>query len=346
MNLLEKLIYELNEKEITLSNNAENMKTLVKKHLDFSEEHFRNMSSKRVRLLVPAAERSDMIDKLEEIPGFEYDPDMRGSSIGGMRYKDVSLLIKPLEKQGRASAGVQNEDDFERFINNHANEDNPITIIFRGNNRIEEVDKVIKAKGVGTQTTKYKKTDIVLERENKPDYNISIKQANAKYWESADARYKNLINDFIEEVDNGDHPEVYFEPFKTKRGEVKKGIYTMMSSKTETKIAGVVNRIDDEDEVKEIIFGENDEVDSVITSTFKKSDFDYDEENQTLEVKVKSVITDLTDVRMQKAWPWLRIRHDSTRTSSKGLRALVEMEKYILKRDSDDIAGNVIKLKN
>jgi len=105
----------------------------------------------------------------------------------------------------------------------------------------------------------------------------------------------------------------------------------------------VITKIDDEKEAEEIVFA-NGEVDAVITATFSRSDFTFDEEKNELEIKIKKMYSDMNDVKNQKAWPWLKIRHDSTRDKTKGLRPVVYMESAILKKNSEDTRGNVLNL--
>jgi len=92
MNLFEMLICELKE-DITLINDAEEMKTLIKRELKLDDLHFKSINSRRLKLLVSAMDRQSTIDKIRDINGFEYDPDMKGSSIGGFHYKKATLLI-------------------------------------------------------------------------------------------------------------------------------------------------------------------------------------------------------------------------------------------------------------
>ena len=89
---------------------AEQALKIVKSTLGLDDTSIKRESSKKYRILVPAKERYDTIEKLSALDGFEYDPNIRDSSIGGIVYSGIKFLIKPLEKQGRGSAGLGNED--------------------------------------------------------------------------------------------------------------------------------------------------------------------------------------------------------------------------------------------
>ena len=342
MNLFEKMILEL-KKEVSLSDDAEEMKTLVKRHLKYDDIHFKPMSGVQLKLLVPNNEREQVMDKLKEIPEFEYDPDIEGS-LGGVRFKKARMLVKPIGGQGRSSAGVKNEDELEKYVNMYASEDRPISVKFMSKKGMEKISKVIGAKGVGSgQAKKYKKTDIVLERDKLPDYNISVKQTNADFWESSDTKMREIVLTLIKEIENGEHPEIYFVPYINKLGSEKKGIYSMMSSKTGEKVASVVDKIEDESDAKYFIFAD-DEVDAVIVATYKESDFEFNEEKNELEVKIKTIMTDLEDVKAENSWPWLKVRQGSDRRLTKGLRPMIHTEKSLYRKDGK-LIGTTMMLK-
>lgn len=344
MNLFEKMIIELNEeKEIKLRADAEEMKTLLKRHLKLDEIHFLPKSGLTIKLLVPDVERWDYQRKLEEMPELEYDPEGGDSSLGAFYYKKATLLIKPIERQGRKSAGVENEDNFENFINEHASKERPIEVKFVFNKGLEIVKNVIAAEGVGTRTSTYKKTDIILKTKSGRDYNISIKKTNAEIWESADTRFKHLVREFMTRVEKGKYPEIYFGEYVNKAGRLKPNIFVMKSNKTNETVSGVVLKIEDKEEAKNVIFA-GDEVDVVVVATFREEDISFDEEKRELEVKVKELYSDMNDVKSENAWPWLKIRHDSTRKSFKGLRPVIYKESAIFKKNSEDLKGNVLKL--
>ena len=112
-----------------------------------------------------------------------------------------------------------------------------------------------------------------------------------------------------------------------------------MYNKEEDKpISGVI--VDDlpEQDVKQVIFG-NDNV-PVVIKTWRPSDFKL--EGDTIIVKADKIYKDLDDVEKDNALPVLNIRHDKTRRSSRGLRALLQTEKSLYK--DGGLKGNNITL--
>lgn len=97
---------------------------------------------------------------------------------------NINILAKPKSKQGRASAGIDNEMVIINTINNIC-KTGPINIRFTDGSKTFECIGVKNCKEMGRDTSGRKKADIILEGEN--NYPISIKKDNAEIWESADA---------------------------------------------------------------------------------------------------------------------------------------------------------------
>ena len=91
-------------------------------------------------------------------------------------------------------------------------------------------------------------------------------------------------------------------------------------------------------DIKQVIFG-NDEV-PVVKRTFKPSDFKV--EGNTIVISASKIYEDLDDVEKDQALPVLNIRHDKTRRSNRGLRALLQTQSSVL-RDGN-LKGNNIRL--
>lgn len=335
MSLISKVAQQLFE---DYNNDAQDMIDIIKNKMGYSDEKFKKVSGARFKLLVPADDRYQIRDELGDIEGFEVDTSIRGSSIGGVKYKSAVALIKPESMQGRKSAGLDNEDIFENKINEVCSEANPIDVWLND----YKVTNVIKARGVGTQTHLYKKTDIVLERKGEKDFNISIKKDNAEIWESADTRYRQLLKDFVQEVKDGKHKKIYFKKYTDKSGKEKKGIYKMYNTETDNPVSGVVKRVSDISTVKEIIWG-GDEVDVVLVRTFRPNDFMVDDKG--LHVMCTELVWSLKDVEQFALWPILKIRHDSTREKTFGLRPVVMTERSIMKTKVKKTRGSLLPLR-
>lgn len=319
------------------NNDAQDMIDIIKNKMGYSDEKFKQVSGSRFKVLVPADDRYTIRDELGEFPGFEIDTSIRGSSMGGVRYKSAVALIKPESKQGRASAGLDNEDILENKINEICSPANPVDVWLNNH----KVTNVIKARGVGTQTHLYKKTDIVLERKGEKDFNISIKKDNAEIWESADSRYKKIVNDFVDEVKSGKHPKIEFRSHTDKTGREKPGIYKMYSTESGNPISGITKRIGDIKEVKDIVWG-GDEVDVVLVRTFSPKDFMVDEEG--LHIMCTELVWDVSDLEKFALWPMLKIRHDVTRDKTYGLRPVIMTERSIYKKGKKALKGATLPM--
>ena len=92
--LLESLISEAIGENFSLreATDAEAGIEILKKEFPLKDEDFIRQSSITYKLLVPRAERFDYAQKIDAIEDFEYDPNMKGSSIGGIKYKGAKFL--------------------------------------------------------------------------------------------------------------------------------------------------------------------------------------------------------------------------------------------------------------
>lgn len=306
---------------------------IVKSKLGIDDSKVKRNSSKTFTILVPAAARYETIEKLETLDGFEYDPNVSGSSIGGMVYNGIKFLIKPEEKQGRASAGLDNEDVISQQIKDALGK-GVKNVILNGENKDIIIKNVRKVVDSGYDVSGGKKADIVIHGDQKVP--ISIKKDNAGFWESADSRYKNVMKAFVKKVQSGHFaPEITFIPFVDKLGKTKRDIYNLYDAENETKLGGVVITDLPNKEEHSIIFGPDNA--QVVYRTFRPSDFRT--KGDTLYIDVSKILTDMADIEEYELQPVLKIRHDSTRTSQKGLRSVVQPYNKVY-RDGE-IAGNV-----
>jgi hypothetical protein len=322
--------------KVLVEEDAEEGIEILKNTLGFKDSDFVKQSSIAYKLLVPRAERFDYAQKIDAIEDFEYDPNIKGSSIGGIKYKGAKFLIKPTGVQGRASAGTENEDILVNELKKYL-ENGPKNIVFIGSNKNYSTSDIKDILDVGYDTASGKKADVVLIGDKK--YPISIKKDNAGFWESSDSRYKDVVNKLSEKIKNGDFaPKLVFKPFIDKLGNIKEGINTMYNEETNTKISGViVTDLPSKDE-DSIIFGSDDAV--VIYKTYSPKDFS--EEGDTIRIEVSKIIENLSDVEEFNLEPVLNIRHDSTRTATGGLRATVQPENLLYK--DSKLTGNKIEI--
>jgi hypothetical protein len=321
---------------ILKENDAESGIEILKKELGFTDDNFVKQSSVTYKLLVPRADRMNIASRIDQIEDFEFDANLKGSSIGGIKYKNAKFLLKPSGVQGRASAGTQNEDVLVDEVKKYL-EQGAKNVIFQGTNQNYVTKNIKEILDVGYDTASGKKADVVLVGDKK--YPISIKKDNAGFWESSDTRYKDVVLKLSDKIKNKDFaPQLVFKPFVDAMGNTKEGINIMFNDETNKPVTGViVTDLPTKDE-QSIIFGSDNAV--VIYKTYLPSDFNLQGEN--LNIKVNNIITDLKQIEELNLEPVLNIRRDVTRTATGGIRATVQPEK-LLYRDGQ-LTGDKIEL--
>ena len=340
--LLESYISDLTEEKFKLKvmkeqTDAEEGLEILKRELDLPDEKYLRKSSKEYRVLVPRNQRSEFINKMDAIEGFTYDGSMAGSSIGGVRYKDARFLIKPEGLQGRSAPGLDNEDVLVNNVRKYLDE-GAKNVIFKGENKDYVCRNIVAIDDVGYDVASGKKADVILRGQNE-DYPISIKKLNAGFWESADRRYKPVLMNLLDKINDGDIPGLGLRPYLDVQGNEKEGIFVMYDTNTDKKVSGVIVTDLPDREENSIIFGSDNVV--VIYGTYLDSSFEL--KGEDLIVKVGKILENLDDVEEFNLEPVLNIRHDSTRQAQRGLRSIVEPEILVYK-GGDKPTGNRIEI--
>ena len=340
--LLESLISEaigekFKLKVMTEQTDAEEGLEILKSKLDLPDDKYLRKSGVEYRVLVPRNQRSEYITKMDAIDGFEYDGSMSGSSIGGVRYKGARFLIKPEGLQGRNAPGLDNEDILVNNIKKYLDE-GAENVIFKGENKDYVCKDVVDVRDVGLDVAGGKKADIIIDGENET-YPISVKKLNAGFWESADRRYKSVLMNLLDKINDGEVPPLGLRPYLDVQGNEKKGIFVMYDTNTDKKISGVIVTDLPDKEENSIIFGSDNAV--VIYGTYTDNSFKL--VGKDLIVTVGKILTDMGDVEEYNLEPVLNIRHDSTRQGQRGLRSIVEPEILVYK-GGDKPTGNRIEI--
>ena len=292
-------------------------------------------SSKQIRLLTKGNERKSTMDKLVADLGYTYNPNFKGSSLGAVIADDgTAIIVKPKERQGGLAAGLDNEQALVDGVNQYTSE-GPISITFKGQNKTLTYANVASAKSVGTDTAGGKKADVqLLGEEGNVIANISLKKSNAVMWESADKRYKDLVNKLSQKLISNPFPTIGLR--KTE----KEGIYRLYNPKTDTDLSGIIITDLPNNENESIVFGTDKPKTVVIKQTFSPNDFSFT--GSTLTIKSGTIFTDLSDVEGTEYEPILVLRHDVTRTASKGLRPIVYNKNYAYK--DGNLKGSQVEL--
>jgi hypothetical protein len=345
--LLEILLSEVLGEKISLKegkdDDRDEAKEILKKELSLSDSDFKDRGL-TFYVLVPNSQRLEFVDKIENIDTktnkkFEYIVTPTSfSSIGYFMYGQSKFGIKPSEKQGSGAPGLGNEEIFTVGINKLL-EDGPKNVKIIAGDKIISFNNVTQIIGTGLSTSEYSKSDANFFNEKEDLGGVSLKKDNAIYWESADVRFKDEVKNLLDAILNGKlGDEVSYLPLLDSRGNPDPDIIRMYNKKDDKPIAGII--VDDlpEQDVEQVIFG-NDKV-PVVIRTFRPSDFKVEEDN--IIVNASKIYEDLDDVEKDKSLPVLNIRHDKTRRSSRGLRALLQTQKSVFK--DGNVKGNNIKV--
>lgn len=243
------------------------------------------------------------------------------SSIGYMLVEgQVICLVKPAARQGNASAGVENELIFINAVNDLC-KDGPINIRFIAKDgRKYEALSVKHCKEMGRDTSDRKKADFILESNTK-SYPVSLKKNSAMYWESSDKYAAKTASKAINDLLKAPKPkiELQFNPNKGRRG-----VYSISPN--------IAWKASDK-EKKDVVFGSDILPNGcVIQADFTSRSLVYNEEDGFYDVKVTSIITNLSEVRGEHD-VWFLVRQDSTRDNQElgypGLRILAAFESRI-----------------
>lgn len=275
--------------------------------------NLKKISSSKIAVLTDE-NRISVLEAIEKkIPAAVYDKKPGSdSSVGRVKVQNFTVVAKPASKQGRASAGTENEDILVNTVNKFA-KNGPINVLFQASNKDYEVFGCVKAESVGTDTAGRKKADVVLIDIYNKKYPISIKKDNAEVWESADSYFGAEAQTIIEKA-----------VAKKITNLTLHGSYFTI----EPNIAVEATKKEKED----VVFGSDLKNNgSVITKTFSSNSFEFKED--LLIVDCSNIITSLSDVKGDKDVYFL-IRNDKTRKSVKkypGIRVLASYKKRINK---------------
>lgn len=258
---------------------------------------------------VPSLKRIESIFKKKY--NVKFDKSTNLSSIGHLIIDDKFLLTaKPKNRQGTASAGVDNEVMMVQEINNAIkdSDDRNITVIFKHGGTAFKLTNVTEAIRAGADTAGRKKSDVNIVSKGKM-IPISLKKDNAENWESADSYWGQIARQYVDvAVENGD---VELE----QEGKIFKINPNLAVKSTKEEKTNVVFGSD-------ILPGKG----AVIKKTFSKEDFKFNGKKNELTITVNEIIRTLSDIEGSPSDVWFLIRNDRTRLGSPigypGLRVL------------------------
>jgi len=240
-----------------------------------------------------------------KIPDAKYDPDKGSSSVGAVVVDQYTIKARPASKQGKKSAGLDNEDTMIDNIKMFT-KSGPMTVKITDGRKSYLYENVIDVEEVGRDTTNRKKADVRLVIKGGKKIPISIKKDNAEMWESADSYWAPVAKKIVDKLEANGEVEI------KKAGSVFK-MTPNLGIKANNK------------EKQAVVFG-SDLLGSgfVVVRTFRSSDFQMTSDGDILEVKVTKIIDKMSDLK-GKSDIFFLIRNDSSRKGSKirpGLRVL------------------------
>lgn len=264
-------------------------------------------SSRTVSVLIDTnrVEALEMIAKSFADMKAIYDPDKGSSSVGAVVAGLFTIKAKPASKQGKRSAGLDNEDAMINGIKQFT-KSGPMTVRITDGVKSYTYKDVIDVEEVGRDTANRKKADVRLVIKGGGKIPISIKKDNAEMWESADSYWAPTAKKIVDREELSGNIKI-----------TKKGAVSFMAPN----LGIQANRA----EKQAVVFG-SDLLGKgfVVIRTFRGSDFKLVQEGDVLEVKVTKIIDKMTDLTGKHDIYFL-IRNDSSRKGSKirpGLRVL------------------------
>jgi len=276
-------------------------------------DNIKKISSNKIAILTDENRVKVLENIQKKIRGSRYDTrPSSDSSIGRVVIGSISILAKPASKQGKASAGVDNEVMIVDMINKYALKTG-IDVIFRASNKSFTIINCIKAEQVGGDTSGRKKADIRLIDHKGKIYPISIKKDDAETWESADSYFSEEAKLIIDEAIKNKKTQLF-----------NQGSYYTIEPNIAVKATTK--------EKQDVVFGSDLSPNGcVVTKTFNTNSFKLKDDK--LIIQCSNIITKMQDVKGDKDVYFL-IRNDKTRKSIKeypGIRILAAYEKRINK---------------
>ena len=304
-NLLEGLGIELDEAKGELDKltpNAKKTALETAQKLNIPKENIFSDSKTRIIFLTDES-RPSIFKKLIDL-GFERDPNIKGSSQGGVKNSEgIEIILKPLSGQGAQSAGKENETSFNDLINNKVKENGgPITVVFKSKAKTlkyPNVNESIDTSKAGA--SEFAKADSqLIAKSGGVIANISLKKRNAVRWESSKSRPigdVNVFKSFIDKVGKigsddevGKFEDVVLYPLE------RQGKYKLYNPKTNQVLSKVVIKNTPDNVLSQVVFGKDEPKTVVVKETFEGGFSDYTFENSILTINCYQIYTDISDI--------------------------------------------------
>lgn len=239
--------------------------------------HF-NIPPEEIKVLEPLEGNNDS----RAYKMYEFDDDEFGQ---------VNISVSTGKK---GTGGKANEKNFNANINQYASKNNPITIELVSPDKTKIIKNVSEAIDVagGTQN-KLKADSALLDPSGNKIANISLKQPEGFRWASLNNDRSPFRKNFIEAALNDpDFPVA----LKQNPSFEKKIRYLMYKEGTDNRITLVIVKNAPFSADEENIFGTDDPKTIVVGRTFKPDDFEFNEETNTLTIKVNHIYESMKEI--------------------------------------------------
>jgi hypothetical protein len=272
-------------------------------------DKFKDKSALSFQVLVDGVNRIDLLKKIEKLftdYGAKYDPNKGSSSVGAVVVGKFAIGAAPASKQGKRSAGLDNEDTLISQLNFFL-KDSPMHVEFIAGSKRFRIEDVKIAEEVGRDTSGRKKSDVNLVTMSGKKVPLSLKKDNAEMWESADSYWSAKAKQIIDK-------QVLSGKVKLEGIGIKK-ITPNIAMKATTK------------ETEDVVFGSDilKGNGAVLYKTYSSSDFNISTDGETIIVTVSEIYRTIQEVENGKQAVYFLIRNDSSRRGSKiypGIRVL------------------------
>ena len=336
--------------------------------------HFK-MNTARKCWVLADGDRNEVITNIQTCCGGVHDFSQKDmGSLGAVAIevksksgKPIILYVgqKPLNKQGNASAGVNNEMSCVNVVNEILKSANPIDVVFIDRKRNKFVCRqVVAVSHEGKNVVGGRKADVSLVSASGQAYSISLKMVNAEKWESLDRKAKETTPpyDVIGKTFNKLLAAKFDSKGKISKDADAKTILHYDPNTSETSFvepypSGVVWKADKK-LATDVMFGSDcgDENGCIIVNNFmKKKNREFtishkkmkDFPNGAAFIKVDWIIDSLSDVSNTKEEPYIMISNSKGRTSFTnytGIRAQAVQKRRALGAKKKNLNLDTVKI--
>ena len=279
---------------------------LALKELGYTD--FKKISSKRFSVLTDE-NRVELLEKIAQhfsAFGAVYDQDFGSSSVGMVRIGTFAIGAAPKSKQGKASAGIQNEYTLINMVNT-ALADGPLNLVFQAKGKNFTVPMAVRAEAVGGDTKDRKKSDVNIVDADGNKFPLSLKKDKAEMWESADSYWGEQMKTIVQREQKAGTVKV--EPHPKVRS-----VFTLtpnLAVKANSK------------ELINVVFGTDILPNGCVLEKTFNGKYSIDADTESVIIDVTKIITSPRELKGDYEVYFL-MRNDSSRKGSKvpGLRVL------------------------